>query len=329
MERRSMQIQNVMEDADAARSLRGAAGFTLIELLVVSAVLAVLFGLAIGFLGRTDPRAVADSILAGELRSAQLTARAEGLPTEVLVRPGLDGEPATVQSRLLQPVVAFRFEPGEPVLDDSLRGTFGGEDVAQGRFGHARKNRPGDKAPVLRWAVPPEVADLREGFALRLDLHLESRGACTVLRLGGLAELQLDDDGLPKARVRLQGGAVGATPVAALRSKVGLPVRRWCTLDLACDGRAAWLSLDGRELDRAAADGRPLQDEGDVLDVSPGDAAVPGSIDEVRLFAYSFGQRQQLPVQLQPDRAYRIPFDARGEATTSTAVRLLLPEELP
>lgn len=324
-----MPIRNITQHVDRAPGAPGQAGFTLIELLVVSAVLAVLFGLAVGFLGRTDPRAVADSILAGELRAAQLTARAEGLPTEVLVRPGADGEPATVQSRLLQPVVAFRFEPGEPVLDDSLRGTLGGEDVTQGRFGHARRNRPGDKAPVLRWAAPPEVADLRDGFALRLDLWLETRGACTVLRLGGLAELQLDDDGQPKARVRLQGGTAGATPVAALRSKVGLPVRRWCTLDLACDGRAAWLTLDGRELDRVAIEGRPLHDERDVLDVSPGDAAVPGLVDEVRLFAYAFGQSQQLPVQLQPDRAYRIPFDARGEPTTSTAVRLLLPEEQP
>lgn len=324
-----MPFPNVTLPAGRSPHLRGNAGFTLIELLVVSAVLAVLFGLAIGFLGRTDPRAVADSILAGELRAAQLTARAEGLPTEVHVRPGLDGEPATVQSRLLQPVAVFRFEPGEPVLDESLRGTLGGEDVPQGRFGHARRNRPGDKAPVLRWAVPPEVADLREGFALRLDLWLEARSACTVLRLGGLAELQLDDDGQPRARVRLQGGAAGSTPVAALRSKVGLPVRRWCTLDLACDGSSAWLSLDGRELDRAVAEGRPLHDERDVLDVSPGDAAVAGLVDEVRLFAYAFGQSQQLPVQLQPDRAYRIPFDARGEPTTSTAVRLLLPEEQP
>ena len=39
-------------------------GFTLLELLIVAAVIAVLFGLAVGFLGKTDPRTVADSILA-------------------------------------------------------------------------------------------------------------------------------------------------------------------------------------------------------------------------------------------------------------------------
>ncbi len=311
------------------RDWLAAAGFTLIELLIVCALLSVLFGLSIGFLGRTDPYAVAESVLSGEIRSAQFTARAEGLPTEVLVRPGVDGASATVQSRLLQPVATFHFEPGDPVLDESLRPTLGGEDRPQGRFGHARTNRAGDKTPVLRWAVPERVANLREGFAMRLDVWLESRAACTVLRLGGMCELQLDAEARPKARVRLSGGAAGNTPVATLTSRLALPVRRWCTLDVACDGRAAWLMLDGRELDRAVADGQPLQDDNDVLDVSPGDAAVPGMVDEVRLFAYVFGTAQVLPNLLQPDRAYRIAFDARGEPLGSTKVKLLLPEERP
>jgi prepilin-type N-terminal cleavage/methylation domain-containing protein len=324
-----MFFQNGMIEADTVRPLRADGGFTLIELLVVSAVLAVLFGLSVGFLGRTDPKAVADSVLAGELRSAQLTARAEGLPTEVFVRPGQDGESATVQSRLLQPVVTFHFEPGEGVLDESLRPTIGGTDVANGRFGHARSNRPGDKAPILRWPAPPKVAELREGFAIRLDLWLDSRSACTVWRLGGLGELQLDDEARPKVRLRLSGGSVGSTPTAVLAGKLALPVRRWCTLDVACDGRAAWLVLDGRELDRAPADGRPLQQDDDVFDVSPGSEAVPGIVDEVRLFAYVFGTAQTLPNLLQPDRLYRLAFDARGQPLGSLDVKLLMPEERP
>ncbi|MBM4061270.1 MAG: prepilin-type N-terminal cleavage/methylation domain-containing protein, partial [Planctomycetes bacterium] len=188
-----------------------AGGFTLIELLVVSTVLAVLLGLSVGFLGRTDPDGVAASVLAGELRAAQLTARAEGLPTEVLVLPGADGAVATVQSRVLQPVVAFHFEPGSAALDDSLRPTLGGEGVPAGRFGHARRNRPGERTPLLRWAAPPEVADLGEGGALRVDLRLDARGSCVVLRLGGAVDLQLDDSGRPRARLRLSGGTAGAS----------------------------------------------------------------------------------------------------------------------
>jgi prepilin-type N-terminal cleavage/methylation domain-containing protein len=314
--------------AAAARS----GGFTLLELLVVAAVLAVLFGLSVGFLGKTNPQSVADAILAGEMRAAQLTARAEGLPCEVLIRPGADGEAATVQSRLLQPVATFHFEPGEGVLDESMRPSLGGEDVSQGRFGHARRNQSGDKLPLLRWSVPSRYVDLREGVALRLDLWLDDRASCTVLRLGDALELKLDGESRPRARLRLAGYAPGGTSasgVATLTGKIALPLRQWCTLDVACDGRSAWMTLDGRELDRAAADGSPIASGEAVLDVSPGDDAVPGIVDEVRLFAYAFGEVQRLPIPLQPDRFYRLSFDARGERTDANQVKLLLPEERP
>ena len=58
--------------------MRRAAGFTLFELLVVIAILSVLTGLSVGFLGKTDPTMVANAVLGGELRAAQLSARAEG-----------------------------------------------------------------------------------------------------------------------------------------------------------------------------------------------------------------------------------------------------------
>ena len=83
-------------------------GFTLFELLVVIGVISVLLGLSVGFLGRTDSQQVASSMIAGETRAAQMTARAEGLPTEVWIRPGAEGEPATVQARLLQPILQMQ-----------------------------------------------------------------------------------------------------------------------------------------------------------------------------------------------------------------------------
>ncbi|MCA8973756.1 MAG: prepilin-type N-terminal cleavage/methylation domain-containing protein [Planctomycetes bacterium] len=307
-----------------------AAGFTLLEMMVVCGVLAVLFGLGIGYLGKTDPFAVADSVLAGEIRAAQFTARAEGLPTEVLVRPGTDTAPvATVRSRLLEAIASFHFEPREQFLDASLQPQLGGSAVEQGRFGHARRNQAGDNAPVLRWAAPKTVVDFRSGLALRVDLFLESRDPCTVLRLGGVVDLRLEDGGRPRARLRLSGGTAQASAVATLKSEIALPLRRWCTLDIACDGSEFWFTLDGRELARAAADGEPLQGENDVLDVSPGDQPVPGIVDEVRVFAYAFGPTQLLPVELQPDHPYRIAFDGRGEPMTETEVKWLTPEERP
>ena len=309
------------------RSRRAAAGFSLLELMVVCGVLAVLFGLAVGYLGKTDPTIVANSVVAGELRAARFTARTEGLPTEVIVTPGVDGQPATVRSRLLEPVVSFHFEPGEPVLDDSLRPTLGGEAVAHGRFGAGRRNMLDDNAPLLRWQAPPDQVDLRAGFALRLDLWLEERLACTVAILGGVLDLRLDDEGRPRARVRLTGGTETAAAVATVHSSLALPLRRWSTVDVAFDGRELWCTINGREVGRAPARGEPLQEENDVLDVSPGGDPVPGIVDEVRLFAYAFGPAQFLPKELQPDRVYRIGYDARGEALGSTEVNLLLPEE--
>lgn len=294
--------------------------------MVVCGVIAVLFGLGLGFLGKTDPRAVADSVLRGELRSAQWTARAEGLPTEVRVVPGEDGAPAIVESLLLQPVVTFHLEPREAVLDESLRPILGGEDVAQGRFGHGRRSKEGDRGPVVRWVATKRLADLTSGFALRVDVWLDRRAACSVAKLGTAVELRLDDEGRPLARFRLRG-TQQASSLAQVIGKVAMPVRQWCTLDVAMDGREAWIGMDGRELGRTAAEGEPVREDTDTLDVSPGDAPVPGIVDEIRLFAYSFGAPQRLPVELQPDRRYRIAFDRLGTPLGSTDVKLVTPEE--
>lgn len=290
------------------------AGFTLLELLIVIGVLSVLMGLSLGYLGQTDVTAVADSILAGELRAAQLTARAEGVPTEVLCRPGAEGEPSTVQARLLQPVVSFHFEPRAPVLDEALRPVLAGEDLPAGRFGHARRATAGERAAVLRWTPSRSVLDLRDGFVLRLDLWLERRDAATVLRYLPAVEVTLDDDGRPRARVRLNSQGAGAS-MASVASQVPLPIARWCTLDVGVDGSDLWLTLDGREVARAPAEGTPQQEVDAQFEVLPADGGFVGAVDEVRWFVYGFGTAQNLPREIVLDRNYRFAFDARGEAT--------------
>ncbi|MFO0278417.1 MAG: Tfp pilus assembly protein FimT/FimU, partial [Planctomycetota bacterium] len=210
--------------------MRHADGFTLLELLVVIGVLSVLTGLSIGFLGKSDPKMVADAVLGGELRAARLSARAEGVPTEVLVQPGADGAagaPARVQARQLRPAVAFRFEPGQAFEDESLQPALGGEDAPDGRFGHGRRVAPGGKAAVVRWSPPSSLLDLRDGFVVRFDLLLESAGPATLLRLPPAIELTLDAEG--RLRARLRGNGVGAgegrlVPVAAAQP---LPRGRW------------------------------------------------------------------------------------------------------
>lgn len=303
-----------------------AGGFTLLELMMVIGVLAVLMGLSIGVLGRTDPQRVADSVLAGELRSAQVTARAEGLPTEVWIRRGRDGLPATVQSRLLAPIAAFHFEPGEPVLDERLRPTLGGADVPQGRYGHARESREGDRGPLLRWPVDPEMMNLREGFVVRFDLKLARRAAGKVLNFGTALELHLDDDGRLRGRWRTRGNS-DAVQLATVSSAVPLPLERWCSVDAACDGTSAWLVVDGREVARTPAAGTPVQERDSVFEISPAEAPVPGIVDEVRLLVFKLGPAQDLPGELLPARDQVIHYDARGETDDVTTVAFVPPED--
>ncbi len=299
------------------------AGFTILELLVVTGVLAVLFGIGIGFLGRTDPNQIAAAILSGETRAAQLTARAEGLPTEVFVTPGRDGESAMVQGRVLQPVVAWRFEASDGVVDDLLLASIGGEDEPRGRFGHARRPGGENSTPLLRWDINKQAADFSEGFALRFDLRLEHRAACTVLRFGSALDLQLDAGLRPQARFRVRTSGDG-TQGAQVRSERSLPVGSWCTIDVVCDGRQAWLALDGRELGRVLTPGRPLFEPGEALLISPVDAPLPGVLDEFRIYAHVFSPPQYLPNELQPEEPYRFAYDSQGEVIAAPKVNLLL-----
>ena len=292
-------------------------------MLVVIGVISVLMGVSIGYLRRTDPYAIANAVLAGELRAAQLTARAEGVPTEVWLRPGIDGQASSVQARLLQPVVSFRFEPNAGALDESLLPTLSGDDVPNGRFGHARKPRAGDKASLLRWPAPPNVLDLREGFVVRCDLFLEQRARAALLRLQPGFDLQLEDDLRLVARFRLRGAEGDGSVLASVKSEIALPLQQWCTVDVGCDGQSVWLALDGRELARSTAEGSPQQEPDGVFEVSPADAPLPGVIDELRWVVFAFAPPQLLPPELQFRATYRFGFDARGEATEQPQVQYL------
>lgn len=304
------------------------AGFTLLELLVVIGTVSVLLGLSVGFLGKTDSRRIAGSILAGEMRAAQMTARAEGVPTEVWVRPGVDGQAGTVQARLLQPAASFHFEPDERALDESLRPQLTGRDVPNGRFGHARRNVDGERSILLRWPLKPALVDISAGFVVRADLWLERRTAAVVLRFGKAVELLLDDELRPHARLRLRS-AEGTSALASVRELPALPLRRWCTLELTFDGQSAWIGLDGRELGRTVADGRLLQEDDTALELSPGDSPIPGLADELRVLVFAFAPPQTLPADLQPSRVYRIGFDTRGETGDQPPVEFVSTEELP
>lgn len=296
-------------------------GFTLIELMVVAGVLAVLLGLGVGLLGRSSGLPEATSAIAGQVRSAALHAASSGLPTEVLLAPGTGGAPATVRARGLQEIAVWSFEKDQPFADAALQPVLGGVEVPHGRFGEGRAPLPGDKTAVLRVPLPPAVADLRDGFALRCDLRLQSRHGGTLLRLGHSLEVQIDDTGAPRLRLLAHAGQrTGAA--TNLQAADSLPVGRWCTFEVAADGHEVWLAVDGRVLDRAPLQESLQQGTDDQLEIGPGEQPVDGAFDEVRLLAYVLGAPVDLPLQVTLAAPVRIAFDTEGNPIAPPPIEL-------
>lgn len=295
------------------------AGFTLLELLAVIGVISVLMGIGLGYLGKTDPLMLAGSILSGERRAAQMTARAEGVPTEVWVRPGGEAQAATVQARLLEPAVTFHFEPNTPVLDERMRPALSGDDVIAGRFGHARRPMADDLDPLVHWAVSPQIVDVRDGFLIRIDLFLEQRKNCVVIDMEPLLEVRLDSNLRPDARMRLSVVG-GGTELKTIKSALSMPLHRWATLEIGCDGNSMWLAVDDREYARVDAVGTPHQTPEMIMDVSPRSSPVPGIVDELRFMVFGFSPAQQLPMELQPVKPFRFSYDKRGEPVEAPTI---------
>jgi len=316
-------LQRQLQRSDAQRR---AAAFTLMELLTVCAILGVLFGIGIGFLGRGSGTAEAIAAIGSQLRAAALHARSSSLPTAVLIEPGRDGGNATVRTRGLLPVAVFGFEEGERQLDSALEPVVGGAEVLHGRFGRARTPLAGDKHPLLEVPLPPSAADLRDGFALRFDLLLHQRHGGVLVQLARALEVAIDDEARPRARLVARTESAGGTG-SSLESKEGLPVGRWCTFEIAADGQEMWLGVDGRVLARQPLRAAIVQQPDDRLAICPGDQPVDGDFDEVRLLAYVLDDPLQLPENVRVAKAQRIDFDVLGDPIAPDPIELRIEAE--
>lgn len=295
---------------------------TLLELLVVAGILSVLMGLGVGFLRRSDGLPEARSAIVGMLRMAALDARTRGLPTEVQLAPGTDGSLGTVTARGLDPVLLTTFDPGQRYIDANMAPLLGGEDYPQGRYGHARTTKAGDQSAALRLQLSKQDADFGDGFALRVDVKLLQRGPGFLLRLSNAIAVQLDEEGRPRVRLSTQDsdGRGGAT--TTLVSEVALPSGRWCTFEIAADGRRAWIAIDGRIAAEQDLKERLRQQKDDVLEVLPGNDGIDAAVDEVQLFAYVVAQAANLPEGALLQKPVRIAFDSQGEPIAPEEIRL-------
>jgi prepilin-type N-terminal cleavage/methylation domain-containing protein len=323
------------DDRSRSRPARGpggsASGFTLHELLVVMSLIGMLMGLGVGFLRRTgDDFAVALASVRDALRVAQLTARTRHLPAEVVIDPGQDG-PGSVRARVLEPVGHWHMEE-DPRDDESaglpsvVTGT-----VEPGRFGMARRPDPAQRAALVSvQSGERPVFDLRDGFALRVDLRLEQREPAVIARLGeGFVELRLDADLVPAAKlVGTEGGGrpAGATTLTADRP---LGLGRWHTLEIVHDRTDFRMLVDGREVARTQAFLPVLQTATDRFEVSPADAPVAGLCDEVMVMAYTLSPVQTLPTGLLIEAdPWVIRFEADGELAEPARFEMRIDEDV-
>jgi prepilin-type N-terminal cleavage/methylation domain-containing protein len=271
-----------------------ACGFTLVELLAVLSILTVLMGLGVGFLlRRGSPMEQAVAVLRDQVRLAAVSAKSRGAPTEVLVLRH-EGDRLQLRVRGLEPVAAWHCERGEQPFHEHARGDVRGTHEP-GRFGMALRPDLEQNASALR--VPTRghaIWDLADGFLLRLDLRLDERAPCTLVQLGRAFGLTLDADGTPEVRLALaagrqQGGA------RTVRATAPLPARRWVTIDVVHDGSTLQLVVDGRVVGETEARGAPFQRDGDMFEVSPGQAPVPGLVDEIQMWAYTLAEPVDMP----------------------------------
>ena len=274
------------------------AGFTLMELLMVMGVLSVLMGLGIGFLQRGDNSTEQFlAVLRSELRGAALTARAHGVPTEVIATPGVDGLPGQLRSSTLVPLASWHLEPDELFVDASTRPQLAGVDEPRGRFGHAMGPDPKTGASLFTLPLGPGRFPLEQGFVLRLDLKLEASEPMVLVRLGEGLNLELTADLIPHLRMVQSAGARRGVSVE-IKGAGPVPLYRWFTLEILHDGRELVLGVDGVEVRGSAA--QPMRQlASDVLEISPGDGPIFGLVDEISLFAYESGDAQMIPVDLE------------------------------
>ena len=309
-----------------------AAGFTLLELMTVMALIAVLAGLGIGLLGAgANDMEIGWAVVQDELRLCYETARGSGRPTEVRFQQPTQG-PMEVQSRVLAAVGHWHLEPNEDYFA-GLRPELNGTPVENGRYGWGMRADLEQGSTLFAMDTRGRARfDLANGFALRLEVKPQERARATVARLGQGFRIELDDRLVPTATLTLADPGPRPGRKVTVTGTQPLHLLQWTQLELIHDGNRLLLVVAGLEVARQSARGQCYQRNGDLLEISPGEAPFHGLVDEIRLLAYELGEPQRLPPNMTL-RGFQGPigFDRRGQlrapATIGTVIELVLDRE--
>ena len=288
-------------------------------------LIAILSGIGIGFLREADSGLdITRAILRDQIRIAYETARSTGRPTSVDLTK-VD-EIAFLRAKVLSPVGQWHLEPGELPFG-GLDPVLSGIEMATGRFGSCLRPDLAENETMFRVATSESPRfDLRDGFALRLEVFLEARERSIVASLGETFSLELDEDLRPIARLTLADGPKAGRTVSLGSEEYVLPLRRWVSLELVHDGVDFLLTVDGEEVSQAAAVGEPFQPtEGQWFEVSPSNSLVHGMIDEIQLLGYELTESLQIPADVEIlGLSTPVAYDRRGVLRRPVTIELVL-----
>ncbi len=314
-----------------ATSLDDCGGFSLLELITVMGILAVLSGIGIGFLGKSESSvSITWAVLRDKIRLAHETARTSGRPTTVEMIQSEDGS-RVLRGKTLAVVGQWHLEADERPFADlvpELRGVIDQD----GRFG-ACMRPDADQEESLFSLSTAGIArfDLIDGFAMQVEVFLDVRDKCVVVTMdsGNTFHLELDEDLVPMARMHLSvGGGQRGRSVELVAKDHALPLSRWVTLGIYHDGREFALTVGNEVVARSPAKGEPYQNrQGGLFEISPRGSLVPGKIDEIQLLAYERGE----PVLLSNDVDIAgldqpVLFDRAGNLLAPVTIQVSLGE---
>jgi len=292
-------------------------------------VLAVLSGIGIGFLGKSESSAsITWTILRDKIRLAHETARTSGRPTTVEMITTKDGD-RLLRGKTLETVGQWHLETDERPFADLIPDLHGIVDP-DGRFGECMRPDP-DKDESMFSLSTAGIArfGMMDGFALQVEVFLDVRDKCVVATFdsGSTFHLELDQDLVPMARMHLSaGGDQRGRSIEIQAEDHALPLQRWVSLGVYHDGREFALTVGKEVVAQAAAKGELYQSrQGGLFEVSPRGSMVPGKIDEIQLLAYSRGEAVLLPMDVDIAGLDRpVVFDRRGKLVTPVTIEVAL-----